>query len=138
MAAASHRIAVEVSVGELLDKISILEIKRRRMSDPAQLAHVRAEREALEEPCRALDLHLSPVVALRRELAEVNGRLWDIEDDIRRCEREGDFGPRFVELARLVYLTNDRRADLKRRLNAALGSRLVEQKSYADYAAPEG
>jgi hypothetical protein len=125
------RLFVEVSAGELLDKISILEIKNQRMRDPAQLANVRAELAALAEPCRALELSAAEISRLRRDLSLVNLRLWDIEDDIRRCEREQDFGPRFIALARLVYKTNDQRAELKRRLNVAVGSRLVEEKSYA-------
>jgi hypothetical protein len=133
-----HRIAVEVSAGELLDKVSILEIKSQRMRDPAQLAHVRAELEALAGPCRALGDPTPEVAALRRELSVVNARLWEIEDEIRLCDRRGDFGAGFVALARLVYETNDRRAELKRRLNEALGSRLVEQKCYAQHRPAAG
>jgi tetratricopeptide (TPR) repeat protein len=122
---------VEVSAGELLDKITILEIKSERIRDPAKLGNVRAELAALEGARRALPG--SPeVAALAAELKAVNEALWQIEDDIRGCERAGDFGPRFVALARAVYRSNDRRAALKRRVNELSGSRLVEEKSYAD------
>ena len=126
-------ITVEVSVGELLDKITILEIKKSKFEDPAKLRNVTAELETLaRERDRALDLD-SEAQRLVGELEAVNRALWDIEDEIRACEREGDFGPRFVELARSVYKRNDRRAALKRELNERLGSRLVEEKSYSGY-----
>ena len=125
-------ILVPISPGELLDKITILEIKLARMTDEAKLANVRLELEALAavEATLATSTALS---ALRKALREVNEALWEIEDDIRDCERAGDFGSRFVELARAVYHTNDRRAALKREVNVALGSALVEEKSYAAY-----
>jgi hypothetical protein len=125
------RLYVEVSIGEVLDKISILEIKKQRMRDPSQLANVRAELTALAAACQSLALDAPDIVRLRRELSAVNTQLWEIEDDIRRCENDRDFGPRFITLARLVYKTNDQRAEIKRRLNQALGSRLIEEKSYA-------
>lgn len=125
-------ILVPISPGELLDKITILEIKLARMADPAKLANVRRELEALG----AVEATLGPadsLPALRQSLRAINETLWEIEDDIRDCERAGDFGPRFVELARAVYHTNDRRAAVKREVNLALGSRLIEEKSYAAY-----
>jgi hypothetical protein len=123
--------AVPVSPGELLDKISILQIKRERLSDPAKLRHVEAEL-ALLEAARARDLRESAEVgAAAAELREVNGRLWEVEDELRRCEARQEFGPQFVELARSVYRLNDRRAALKRRVNELFGSPLVEEKSYA-------
>ena len=125
-------ILVPISPGELLDKITILEIKLARIADPAKLANVRRELEALG----AVEATLGPadsLPALRQSLRAINETLWEIEDDIRDCERAGDFGPRFVELARAVYHTNDRRAAVKREVNLALGSRLIEEKSYAAY-----
>lgn len=126
-------VIVAVSWGELLDKISILEIKRERLTDPAQLANVEREHGRL---CETRDAEIpagtdiaTQVDALRR----VNEALWEIEDDIRDCERNGEFGTRFIELARSVYKTNDRRAALKRELNDALGSDLIEEKSYSAY-----
>jgi hypothetical protein len=126
-------VTVEVSPGELLDKITILEIKSRRIVDPTKLHNVAVELQTLEAARRRALLDSPELAALAAELRAVNEALWDIEDDIRRCERVGDFGPRFVELARSVYRTNDRRAALKRRVNELLGARVVEEKSYADY-----
>ena len=128
---------VPVSWGELLDKISILEIKAERIADPAKRASVRKELGALS---RVRDAALAaPAVAglaaLAGELRSVNEALWEIEDEIRLAERAGDFGPRFVGLARAVYHTNDRRAALKRLINERLASDLVEEKSYPDLAA---
>lgn len=124
---------VPVSWGELIDKITILEIKADRIGDPAKLANIRRELAALNR-VRADGGPLPPqVLTLTANLRTVNEALWDIEDEIRECERHGDFGPRFVKLARAVYRTNDRRADLKRQINAALQSELVEEKSYKPY-----
>jgi len=126
-------ITVEVAPGELLDKLTILRIKNRRITDPARLQNVRAELEVLEA-ARAESLGDSAELAdLTAELTKVNEALWDIEDEIRVCERAGDFGPRFVELARSVYHRNDHRAAVKRRINELLGSKLIEEKSYATY-----
>jgi hypothetical protein len=126
-------VMVPVSWGEVIDKITILEIKARRLSDEAKLANVRKELALLREVRdRAFSGHAA-LADLSRRLAAVNEKLWDIEDDIRDCERRRDFGPRFVQLARAVYVTNDERAMLKRRVNELLGSALVEEKSYAAY-----
>jgi hypothetical protein len=159
---------VPVSAGELLDKITILQIKAQRIGDAAKRANVAVELAALEAvavraglvaeagqapgpdgvfaPIPAVgagsdgggdavadgagQAALVPVMA---QLVTVNGELWDIEDRIRDCERAGDFGPGFVELARAVYRTNDRRAALKAQINQLCGSQLVEEKSYAAY-----
>ncbi|HEY2158611.1 MAG TPA: DUF6165 family protein, partial [Isosphaeraceae bacterium] len=127
---ASPPIVVEVAAAELIDKISILEIKSERIADPAKLAHIRAELAALES-ARAGSIPPTPGLDdLVSELRVVNEAIWDVEDALRACERAGDFGPRFVELARSVYRNNDRRAALKRAINDRLGSRLVEEKSY--------
>lgn len=124
---------VEVSVGELLDKITILAIKSERITDPAKLANVRKELALLQTTWSASPLAATDVSPEMAELKAVNEELWDIEDDIRRHEARGDFGPSFVELARGVYHANDRRAAIKRRLNERCGSDLVEEKSYVDY-----
>lgn len=126
-------ILVPVSWGELLDKITILEIKSERMTDPAKLANVGRERAALEAVVATAGSLPEAARPLIDGLRTVNEALWDIEDHIRDCERQKDFGPRFVELARGVYHSNDRRAALKRDLNALLGSELVEEKSYQAY-----
>ncbi len=125
-------IEVPVAWGELVDKITILEIKSERIADPAKLANVRAELHLLRE--RLGSVEADPAVSrLHAALRQVNETLWRIEDDIRDCERDGDFGAKFVELARSVYRTNDRRAELKREINLALGSAILEEKSYKPY-----
>ena len=117
-----------ISWGELIDKLTILELKAARLSDPAALANVRRELAALAPlEAAAKDARLP---ALRAALAEVNAGLWDIEDRIREKEAAADFGAAFVELARSVYRQNDRRAALKREISLALGSDLIEEKSY--------
>jgi hypothetical protein len=121
---------VPVSWGELIDKITILEIKNARIADPAKRANVARELAALVAARDAAGTVPPPVAALADELREVNEALWEIEDAIRECEAAGDFSARFVVLARDVYRTNDRRAALKRRINQAMGSDLVEEKSY--------
>lgn len=126
-------ISVEIAPGELIDKITILEIKSERISDPEKLSNVRTELATLVA-CRDRTIPSSPELAERTtDLKQVNESLWQIEDDIRDCERRRDFGPKFVELARSVYKSNDRRAALKRQINELLGSRLIEEKSYTDY-----
>lgn len=125
-------IEVPVAWGELVDKITILEIKSERIADPAKLANVATELRLLRE--RLGTVESDPAVArLHAALKGVNETLWQIEDDIRDCERDGDFGPTFIELARSVYRTNDRRAELKREINLALGSAILEEKSYKPY-----
>lgn len=124
-------IEVPISWGELVDKITILEIKAERIDDPKKLANVTRELWLLN---RKLSPVATQVLRLKLRLKEVNAKLWDIEDEIRDCERAKDFGPRFVELARAVYVTNDQRADVKREINFALSSELVEEKSYRPYA----
>lgn len=121
---------VPVSWGELIDKITILEIKNARIADPAKRANVARELAALAAARDAGGALPAPVGPLTAELRGVNEALWEIEDAIRDCEARGDFGSGFVDLARSVYRTNDRRAALKRRINEAMGSELVEEKSY--------
>ncbi len=124
---------VPVSAGELIDKITILEIKAEMIADAAKLANVRRELAALEA-VRDAEIAASPALdGLTGELRAVNADLWRIEDEIRDCERRSDFGEDFMRLARAVYTTNDRRAAIKRQINMLLGSALVEEKSYADY-----
>jgi hypothetical protein len=125
-------LAVPISPGELLDKISILEIKAERIHDSAKRDNVLYELRVLCE----VGAGLAPSTALTdlaAELKSVNELLWDVEDAIRDCERGLKFGPRFVELARSVYRHNDRRGALKRQINVLLGSRLIEEKAYAPY-----
>ena len=126
-------ILVPVSWGELLDKITILDIKNRRIGDADKLANVRRELDALNAVAVSYGPFPAGTGALIEELKAINEQLWDIEDRLRDCERDKDFGDRFVQLARGVYHSNDRRAELKKRLNALLGSELVEEKSYQPY-----
>ena len=126
-------ILVPLSPGELLDKITILRIKSARMTDAAKLANVRTELAELEKTWGAAVTGLANVAEDERALQAVNERLWVIEDDIREKERAQAFDARFIELARSVYIENDERAAIKKRVNLALGSRIVEEKSYAPY-----
>jgi hypothetical protein len=128
-----NEIRVPVSPGELLDKITILRIKSSRMRDAGKLANVRAELEALEQLWNASPYAAIDVTSDVGALLAVNERLWTIEDDIRDQERAQTFDAEFVRLARAVYIENDERAAIKRRLNVRLGSSLIEEKSYAEY-----
>lgn len=127
-------VTIQVAPGELIDKITILQIKTERIQDANKLRNVRVELGSLnqaKEAQLACDRHLSD---FQGQLKAVNEQLWDIEDEIRLCERDKEFGPQFVELARSVYVQNDRRAALKRQINELLGSRFIEEKDYQDYS----
>jgi hypothetical protein len=126
-------ILVPISPGELLDKITILRIKSTRMTDETKLRNVRVELDALEQTWRESGAAIPAVAADEAALQKVNEELWDIEDRIRDKERAGEFDAVFIELARAVYVTNDERARFKKNINTALGSRLVEEKSYQPY-----
>lgn len=128
-------IRVPISPGELLDKITILRIKAQRMRDPAKLANVRLELDALEATWAGSSFAAIDIASDLGALMAVNERLWVIEDDIRDKERAQDFGAEFIRLARAVYFENDERAAIKRRINVKLGSSIVEEKSYAEYKA---
>ena len=126
-------ILVPTSPGELIDKLTILRLKAERIADPGKLANVRREQAVL---LATADAHLPPSDRLSElwdALYEINARLWVIEDDIRDCERDGNFGPAFIALARSVYRVNDERAAVKKAINLHLGSLIVEEQSYADY-----
>ncbi len=133
--AVMSEILVPVSFGELLDKISILQIKSERMNDAGKLANVRKELAALDVTWMAHPAAGQDITALRAALKAVNERLWDIEDDIRLKEKAQAFDDAFVQLARSVYFQNDERARIKKAINLALGSSYVEEKSYQDYRA---
>ncbi len=128
-------ISTPVSFGELIDKITILEIKSERMSDAAKLVNVRAELDMLNATWAQHPASRTDISAERAELKGINQELWDIEDEIRVKEKAQAFDARFIELARSVYFTNDKRAAVKREINLKLGSKLVEEKSYQDYGA---
>ncbi len=129
-------ISVPISYGELIDKLTILEIKSERMSDRAKLANVREELELLGATWANDAASDTDISAERAELKRINEALWEIEDEIRLKEKNRAFDARFIELARAVYITNDRSAAVKRAINEKLGSRLIEEKSYQDYANP--
>ena len=122
-----------VSPGELLDKITILRIKSRRIHEAAKVANVRLELDLLERTWATLGAAAHQVSADEQALQAVNERLWDIEDRIRDKEAAGSFDQDFIELARAVYHHNDERAAIKKRVNVTLGSRIVEEKSYQPY-----
>lgn len=128
-------ISVPVSFGELIDKLTILEIKSERIGDPAKVANVRDELDLLGKTWGDSPASATDISAERAELKRINEALWEIEDEIRLKEKSRAFDARFIELARAVYHTNDRRAAVKRAINEKLGSRLVEEKSYQDYSA---
>ena len=127
-------IKIELSVGELLDKISILQIKAERIDDPSKVKNINKELDVLmslwnDSPYS--DTNLSSEI---NELKNINEALWDIEDKIRDKERNQLFDKDFIELARSVYFTNDKRAEIKRIINGKTGSELIEEKSYSDYS----
>ena len=124
-------IEAPVSWGELIDKITILEIKARRVLDADKLRNVRRELALLEDNLREAALDHPELDAKKAELATVNELLWDVEDEIRLCEANADFGEGFIALARAVYVTNDRRAAIKREINRLFDSAIVEEKCYA-------
>lgn len=122
---------IDVPFGEVADRVSILMIKEARIGGALAVANSRRHREAIEATWRLEGLPALDALAQWPELCAVNGALWDVEDALRACERDGRFDGGFVELARSVYRLNDRRAALKRAIDVALGSPLVEEKSYA-------
>lgn len=125
-------VLVPISVGELIDKIVILEIKSERIKNANQLANIANELGALRA-VRLGDVDRARLDALSAELKRVNAKLWEVEDSIRECDARGDFGDDFIELARAVYQFNDERARLKKAINVESGSRLVEEKSYKSF-----
>jgi hypothetical protein len=126
-------ITVPVSPGELIDKITILRIKSQRITDASKLKNVRIELDALTTTWAKSAYAAIDISADENALLAVNERLWVIEDEIRDKEREQAFDAEFIRLARAVYFENDERAAIKRRINLALGSAIIEEKSYSDY-----
>ena len=125
---------VEVSNGELLDKLSILELKLKNIKDNGKLINIKNEHVGLSPLCNNLfDNYGNELRSLYVKLSEINAELWKIEDDIRECERNKDFGDEFVRLARAVYFTNDKRSEVKKSINLLTESGFVEEKSYEDY-----
>ena len=126
-------IKIEISYGELLDKITILQIKQERITDPEKLENIGKELEILSASWSSSPSSEIDVESEMKELRGVNEKLWEIEDAIREKEAKKEFDEKFIDLARAVYINNDERARLKRRLNIKLGSGLQEEKSYSDY-----
>lgn len=125
---------VEVSNGELLDKLSILELKLSNIKDDKKLINIKNEYSGLNPLCDNLFTHYGGALKeLYSNLSKINEELWKIEDDIRECERNKDFGDEFIALARAVYFTNDKRSDVKKSINLLTESGFVEEKSYEDY-----
>jgi|TARA_B110000003_G_C16456781_1_gene460140 hypothetical protein len=126
---------VEVSNGELMDKLSILELKLKNIADSKKLKNVNMEYNELNPLVQQLfKTHNLAIKVLYQKLAEINAKLWIIEDEIRQCERDKSFGEKFIKLARDVYFTNDVRSDLKKEINILTNSGVIEEKSYEDYS----
>lgn len=126
-------IKIDAAPGELIDKITILEIKAERIDDEMKRANVTYELVTLTNALNVAVDTSEQISDLAARLKEINERLWETEDAIRDCERREDFGPTFIDLARSVYRLNDVRAELKRSINTLLGARIIEEKSYSSY-----
>ena len=126
---------IEISNGELLDKLSILELKLKHITDINKLINIRSEFEELSPLAQQIfKQDAIGINELYLKLSEINGKLWEIEDDIRQCERNKNFDSKFIQLARDVYFTNDVRSELKKEINILTKSGLIEEKSYEDYS----
>ena len=128
-----NELLVSVSPSELLDKMTILEIKSERIDDTKKVMNVRHELELLSKVWSDSVTEDKVIINLRQQLKTINEKLWEIEDDIRNEEQQNRFGKKFIELARAVYVTNDKRAQIKKDINLYLGSEIIEEKSYKDY-----
>ena len=129
----ANKIFAEISVGELLDKISILEIKQKNIKDEQKIKIISKELESLNYSLKK-DVHITDEIkSLYEDLKKINIKLWNIEDGKRDCERNGDFGEKFIQLARSVYIENDQRAKIKDKINKISGSNISEVKSYNEY-----
>ena len=130
-------ILAPVSVGEIFDKLSILQIKEKKISDPIKLSNVKIEIKELNKSIISLDIYdkssQEVLDALKTELYETNFKLWDIEDALRELESQKKFEQEFISLARQVYITNDKRAEIKKEINRLTGSDIVEEKHYSEY-----
>ena len=129
----ANKIYAEISVGELLDKISILEIKQKNLKDNEKIKIVNKELESLNMTLKKDVTMTEEIQSLYQDLKKINSILWDIEDGKRDCERNKDFGDKFIELARSVYIENDNRAKIKNKINQLSGSNISEVKSYDKY-----
>jgi len=130
----SATVKVEVGAGELIDKMTILQIKSDRITDEEKLVNIRHELGVLTKTRDEQMQDSEELAKLSAELKQINEAIWEIEDDIRECESRKDFGEAFIELARGVYHTNDMRAAVKKQINLLMGSDIIEEKSYTDYS----
>ena len=128
-----NKILVEVSVGELFDKISILEIKKEKIKDPDKLMHINEEYNILDEQLKKNVNSNEKIIKLFSSLKEINSKLWIIEDEKRLCEKNSDFGEKFIKLSRDVHFLNDDRAKIKLKINTHTGSKIKEIKEYTNY-----
>ena len=128
-----NKILVEVSIGELLDKISILEIKSEKIKDPKKLSFINDEYKILKDQLNTNIKNYSEIESLYYSLKKINSKLWVIEDDKRLCEKNSDFGKKFIKLSRDVHFLNDERAKLKLEINNKTGSKIKEIKEYTKY-----
>ncbi len=126
-------VKVEISPGELLDKITILEIKEERIPDKMKLGNIKVELEKLNKALQENFKSFSQVAHIKPELKSANEKLWELEDEIRDFERKKDFGNSFIEVARNIYKSNDKRCSLKREINHLLNATIIEEKSYRKY-----
>ena len=124
---------IPVSLGELLDKISILEIKNKKITNESKLVNIKKELSGLKNVLKELNINMSEANDLFEDLYKINLSLWEIEDSIRLLEKNEDFGKDFVKLARSVYITNDKRFEVKNKINQLFKSQYIEEKSYEDY-----
>lgn len=124
---------IPVSLGELLDKISILEIKNKKITNESKLVNIKKELSGLKNVLKELDINMSEANDLFEDIYKINLSLWEIEDSIRLLEKNEDFGKDFVKLARSVYITNDKRFEVKNKINQLFKSQYIEEKSYEDY-----
>ena len=127
------KVNIPISLGELLDKISILEIKNKKILDESKILNIKKELNGLKKVLDELNINLSETNNLYNKLYKINLTLWEIEDSITVLEKNEDFGEKFIELARAVYITNDQRFEVKNDINKLFNSEYVEEKSYEDY-----
>lgn len=127
------KVSVPISLGELLDKISILEIKNKKILNESKILNIKKELNSLNKVLDELNVNLSESNMLYNKLYKINLTLWEIEDSIRVLEKNEDFGEKFIKLARAVYITNDQRFEVKNDINKLFNSEYVEEKSYEDY-----
>ncbi len=126
-------IKAPTSIGDLIDRLSILEIKKERIHDLNKIEYVNTELKSLQVLLNEENINLKKINNLYEEISNINSKLWEIEDDIRECERNKDFGDNFIKLARSVYINNDIRAKIKSKINKEFGSKIMEVKSYKEY-----